>query len=42
MSVIFSSFNGASRRLQQMLDSMLGKNLPVEQWELIAVNNNSK
>ncbi|MGO7426125.1 glycosyltransferase family 2 protein, partial [Rhizobium ruizarguesonis] len=42
ISVIFSSFNGASRRLQQMLDSMLGQNLPVEQWELIAVNNNSK
>lgn len=42
ISVIFSSFNGASRRLQQMLDSMLGQNLPVEQWELIGVNNNSK
>ncbi|NEJ74831.1 glycosyltransferase [Rhizobium phaseoli] len=42
ISVIFSSFNGASRRLQQMLDSMLGQNLPFEQWELIAVNNNSK
>lgn len=42
ISVIFSSFNGASRRLQQMLDSMLDQNLPAEQWELIAVNNNSE
>lgn len=42
ISVVFSSFNGASRRLQQMLDSMLRQNLPSEQWELIAVNNNSK
>lgn len=41
ISVVFSSFNGAGRRLQQMLDSMLTQNFPFEQWELIAVNNNS-
>ncbi|MBX4937852.1 glycosyltransferase [Rhizobium binae] len=41
ISVVFSSFNGAGRRLQQMLNSMLAQNFPFDEWELIAVNNNS-
>ncbi|MEB3047741.1 glycosyltransferase [Rhizobium mulingense] len=42
ISVIFSSYNGASRRLQNTLDSFLAQDFPPEKWELIAVNNNSK
>jgi len=41
ISVVFSSFNGAGRRLQQMLDSLSTQNFPFEKWEIIAVNNNS-
>ncbi|RFB90860.1 glycosyl transferase [Rhizobium leguminosarum bv. trifolii] len=41
ISVVFSSFNGAGRRLRQMLDSLSAQNFPFEEWEIIAVNNNS-
>ncbi|WP_183843341.1 glycosyltransferase [Rhizobium etli] len=41
VSVLFSSYNGASRRLRHTLDSLLRQELPRDQWELIAVDNNS-
>ena len=41
LSVVFSSYNGASRRLRHTLDSLLCQELSHDQWELIAVDNNS-
>ncbi|MBB2696646.1 glycosyltransferase family 2 protein [Rhizobium phaseoli] len=41
ISVVFSSYNGASRRLKHTLESFLRQDLPHDQWELIAVDNNS-
>ncbi len=41
VSVLFSSYNGASRRLRHTLDCLLSQELPRDQWELIAVDNNS-
>ncbi|OWV79280.1 glycosyl transferase [Rhizobium sp. R635] len=41
VSVLFSSYNGASRRLRHTLDSLVSQELPHDRWELIAVDNNS-
>ena len=41
VSVLFSSYNGASRRLRHTLDSLVRQELPHDRWELIAVDNNS-
>ncbi|MFS8145007.1 glycosyltransferase [Rhizobium sp. BR 249] len=41
VSVLFSSYNGASRRLRHTLDSLVSQELPYDRWELIAVDNNS-
>jgi glycosyltransferase involved in cell wall biosynthesis len=41
VSVLFSSYNGASRRLRHTLDSLVRQDLPHDRWELIAVDNNS-
>ncbi|MEO8882400.1 MAG: glycosyltransferase family 2 protein [Devosia sp.] len=39
-TVIFSSYNGA-KRLRRTLDSLTTQDFPADQWELIAVDNNS-
>lgn len=39
-TVIFSSFNGAAR-LSRTLDSLVRQTLPQDQWEIVAVDNNS-
>lgn len=39
-SVVFSSYNGTAR-LARTLDSLVRQTLPADQWELIAVDNNS-
>ena len=39
-SVIFSSYNGALR-LRRTLDSLVAQSLSREQWEVVAVDNNS-
>lgn len=41
VSVLFSSYNGASRRLRYMLESLVCQDLPHDRWELVAVDNNS-
>lgn len=41
VSVLFSSYNGATRRLRHALDSLVSQELPHDRWELIAVDNNS-
>ncbi|NNH61092.1 glycosyltransferase family 2 protein [Rhizobium laguerreae] len=41
ISVVFSSYNGASRRLKHTLESLVHQDLSPDQWELIAVDNNS-
>ncbi|KPH08509.1 glycosyltransferase family 2 protein [Rhizobium acidisoli] len=41
VSVLFASYNGASRRVRHMLDSLVRQELPHDRWELIAVDNNS-
>ncbi|MGO7087869.1 glycosyltransferase family 2 protein [Rhizobium leguminosarum] len=41
VSVLFSSYNGASRRLRHMLESLVCQDLPHDRWELVAVDNNS-
>jgi glycosyltransferase involved in cell wall biosynthesis len=41
VSVLFSSYNGASRRLRHMLESLMNQGLPHDRWELVAVDNNS-
>lgn len=40
LSVIFSSYNGASRRLRQTMESLCKQNFSGS-WEVIAINNNS-
>ncbi|HEV7719093.1 MAG TPA: glycosyltransferase [Arsenicitalea sp.] len=39
-SVVFSSYNGA-KRLRRTLDSLVAQDIARDQWELIAVDNNS-
>lgn len=41
VSVVLSSYNGASRRLRYMLDSLIEQTLPRDRWEVIVVDNNS-
>ncbi|EJC80868.1 putative glycosyltransferase [Rhizobium leguminosarum bv. trifolii WSM2297] len=41
VSVLFSSYNGASRRLRHMLESLVRQDFPHDRWELVAVDNNS-
>ncbi|HTJ58438.1 MAG TPA: glycosyltransferase family 2 protein [Devosiaceae bacterium] len=39
-TVVFSSYNG-SKRLRRTLDSLVAQDFPAENWELVAVDNNS-
>ncbi|MBY2962036.1 glycosyltransferase family 2 protein [Rhizobium leguminosarum] len=40
ITVVFSSYNG-TKRLQRMLDSLVKQDLAHDQWDVIAVDNNS-
>ncbi len=40
ITVVFSSYNG-EKRLRRMMDSLTLQDLPRDQWEVVAVDNNS-